>query len=218
MLAVQARRVRQTALLLPEPEGARTGSAGSGSSLRLLIVGDSSAAGVGAQTQSEALSGQLVHHLSQRYSVSWRLEACTGHATQDSIDRLMAIPPQLFDIAVIALGVNDVTQATTKAQFRRQQALLWALLQTRFGIQQILSSGVPQMQYLPLLPQPLAWVVGKQAARLDRVLEELAANTAMASHIPMRFSQDPSLAASDGFHPSPAAYTLWATTLADHIP
>ena len=217
MLALQARQVRKTALLLPEPKGARKGTAGAGPSLRLLIVGDSSAAGVGARTQSEALSGQLVHLLSQRFTVSWRLEASTGHATQNSIDRLMAMPPQPFDCAVIALGVNDVTRATTKAQFRRKQALLLSLLQTRFKVSQILSSGVPQMQHMPLLPQPLAWVVGRQAARLDKVLGELATNTATASHIPMRFSKDPLLAASDGFHPSPAAYALWAASLASHI-
>lgn len=203
--------------MLPEPKGARTGTTGSGAPFSLLIVGDSSAAGVGAQTQDEALSGQLVHLLSQRFSISWQLEACTGYTTQDAFEQLLTVKPQIFDCAVIALGVNDVTQATTKAGFKRKQAQLWSLLQTRFSVGKILSAGVPQMQHFPLLPRPLSWVLGQQAARLDRGLAELAANTPSTTHIPMRFPQDPMLAASDGFHPSPAAYAQWAATLVDHI-
>ncbi|EEX09439.1 hypothetical protein SL1157_1477 [Ruegeria lacuscaerulensis ITI-1157] len=50
LLAAQALMVRQRALRLPEPSGPREGRQGRGPRLRLLIVGDSSAAGVGAGT------------------------------------------------------------------------------------------------------------------------------------------------------------------------
>ncbi|ETX12905.1 hypothetical protein OCH239_15315 [Roseivivax halodurans JCM 10272] len=60
ILAVQGRIVRRGAVRLREPDGPRAGRTGAGPSLRLLIAGDSSAAGVGADTQAEALSGRLV--------------------------------------------------------------------------------------------------------------------------------------------------------------
>ncbi len=41
---------------LEEPKGAREGVVGQGPDLRLLIIGDSSAAGVGVTSQSQALS------------------------------------------------------------------------------------------------------------------------------------------------------------------
>ncbi len=51
LLVAQATRLRRTALELPEPRGARAGTIGRGTPvLRLLVAGDSSAAGVGART------------------------------------------------------------------------------------------------------------------------------------------------------------------------
>lgn len=63
LLLWQGRRVRATALRLPEAAGPRTAE---GSALRLLIVGDSSAAGVGAAHQDEALAGRLAQALAAR--------------------------------------------------------------------------------------------------------------------------------------------------------
>jgi hypothetical protein len=56
---------------LPEAAGARQGSAGEGPLLRLLIVGDSAAAGVGVSQQDDALLGQVVSRLSSRYRVEF---------------------------------------------------------------------------------------------------------------------------------------------------
>jgi len=217
VLLAQAIWVRHRAQLLPEPEGLRSGTIGDGPRLRLLILGDSSAAGVGAETQSEGLSGQLVVQLAARYQVTWQLEASTGETTRSTLARLQAMPSQTFDCAVVVLGVNDVTRATTKAQFTARQSALWQLLKDRFGVRQIVSSGVPPMQQFPLLPEPLAWALGRQAARLDAGLATLAANSTGVTHLPMTLPQDPDLAASDGFHPRPKAYAMWAESLAQKI-
>lgn len=217
VLLAQAIWVRHRAQLLPEPEGLRSGTIGDGPRLRLLILGDSSAAGVGAETQSEGLSGQLVAQLAARYQVTWQLEAGTGETTRTALARVQAMRPQIFDCAVVVLGVNDVTRATSKAQFTARQSALWQLLKDRFGVRQIVSSGVPPMQQFPLLPQPLAWALGRQAARLDDGLAVLAAKSAGVTHLPMSLPQDPDLAASDGFHPGPRAYAMWAESLAQKI-
>lgn len=52
LLLYQGFRVRRNILLLPEPPGERTGTAGSGPLLRLLVTGDSAA----AHQQSACLS------------------------------------------------------------------------------------------------------------------------------------------------------------------
>ena len=51
VLLAQGIYTRRMTPRLPEAEGERQGEAGSGDVLRLLIVGDSAAAGVGAATQ-----------------------------------------------------------------------------------------------------------------------------------------------------------------------
>lgn len=217
LLILQAILVRRRALVLPEPSGPRSGRRGQGTLLRILIAGDSSAAGVGVDHQDHALSGQLSARFSKQFEVLWRLEATTGHCTRDTLTRLEALPKQHFDVVVLALGVNDVTGGTSRRRFHRQQSNLLELLQDRFAPSLILINGVPQMQHFPALPQPLAWVLGQQAARLDEVLARLSNQDAAVVHLPFELPQDPDLAATDGYHPSARAYHLWAEILAEKI-
>lgn len=206
--------VRRRALVLPEPPGPRAGTAGSGPPLRLFVVGDSSAAGVGAGTQAAALTGNLVAELAPRFRLSWRLEAATGATTAGSIARLQRMPPEPFDVAVIALGVNDVTHATSRRTWIKRRASLHRLLVDRFGVCRIIASGVPPMGHFPLLPQPLRWVLGCQAARFDADLSAMAQRDRNLVHVPMDMPYDSRFVAEDGFHPSPAAYAEWARLLA----
>ena len=63
ILLWQGHKVRQRTLRLPEASGARAGILGQGLPLRLLLLGDSAAAGVGVSRQEEALAGQLAAQL-----------------------------------------------------------------------------------------------------------------------------------------------------------
>ncbi|MBO9447729.1 SGNH/GDSL hydrolase family protein [Ruegeria sp. R14_0] len=216
VLAAQAISVRRNAQQLPEPLGPREGRKGRGPRLRLLITGDSSAAGVGAGRQQQALSGFLVERLARHYSVEWRLEATTGHTTQDTLERLQRLEGR-FDAAVTALGVNDVTRAVTQQRFTLLQTQLLDQLTNALGVRRVVVTAVPQMDRFPALPQPLAWVLGRQAARLDQGLQQVAATFPEARHLSVTFPDDPALAAPDGYHPSPKAYRLWADAAADLI-
>jgi lysophospholipase L1-like esterase len=216
VLLVQGLGVRRRALILPEPEGPRAGVAGQGPELRLLIAGDSSAAGVGVPHQDQALAGQLVAALAPRFTVHWQLHATTGHTTAQTLARLRDLPVQPFDIAVTALGVNDVTRQRPAARFRTEQAALAALLRTRFGVRGHWRSGLPPMHRFPVLPRPLRDVLGAQARAYDRVL---AAGVAPGLyHLPFDEARlDPAMMAEDGFHPGAAIYAAWAQDLAAAI-
>ncbi len=198
--------------MMPEPEGPRAGRFGRGPNLRLLILGDSSAAGVGAGTQAQALSGHLLARLGRHYAVEWRLEAATGRTTADALAALGAVEGPI-DMAVTALGVNDVTRGVSRARFATRQGALVDRL-AEMGARRVVLSGVPPMERFPALPQPLAWVLGRQAARLDGALAELAAARPEVRHLRFDMPHDPALAAPDGYHPSPRAYALWADQIA----
>lgn len=209
LLAAQGMIVRRNARLLPEPTGPRSGRAGRGPRLRLLIVGDSSAAGVGAGTQAQALSGRLVSQLAGHYCVEWQLEATTGHTTLDTLRRLEHLNGP-FDVAVTALGVNDVTRGVTRRQFQSHQTRLLDHLVNVLAVRRIVVTAVPQMNRFPALPQPLAWILGQQAARLDKGLQQVASAYPQMRHLSLDLPDDPALAAPDGYHPSPKAYAIWA--------
>ncbi|MCV2887606.1 SGNH/GDSL hydrolase family protein [Ruegeria aquimaris] len=205
--------MRRKAQLLAEPAGPRAGRAGSGPALRLLIAGDSAAAGVGVDSQDLALSGQLVLRLARRFSVDWRLEATTGHTTRDTLARLGALPGP-FDVVVTSLGVNDTTRATSARQFVARQAALMDLLTGPLGARLVVVTSVPDMALFPALPQPLSWVLGQQSQRLDRKLALTLKRYPQAVHHRPQIPPDPAMAARDGYHPSALAYAHWAEGLA----
>lgn len=217
LLFLQGRHVRRVTPRLPEAAGPRCGSAGEGPALRLLVLGDSAAAGVGAQTQAEALSGQLLTALSSHFHISWELLATTGHTTADALQTLQKTPATAFDIAVTSLGVNDVTALHSTRHWLAQQAALVALLREKFGVQHVLLSALPPMHRFPALPQPLRWYLGARALHFNRALADWAAGTDHCTFVAMEYPLLPGLVAEDGFHPGPPAYALWAEILAATI-
>ncbi len=213
----QGRRVRRDTPRLPEPEGARYGVVGEAPHRRVLILGDSAAAGVGAQTQAQALSGRLVEALAPRGGVAWRLIARTGATTDATLRHLDTVDAERFDFAVISLGVNDITSGARIATWIAMQDALLDRLRDRFGIQCVLLCGLPPMHRFPALPQPLRWFLGERARRFDAALRELASRRADALHVPLDDIDDPTLMASDGFHPGPELYAHWGRMMAEII-
>jgi lysophospholipase L1-like esterase len=185
--------------------------------LRLLIVGDSAAAGVGAATQHDALAGQLVQQLAPRYDLQWRLLASSGDTTDAARARLEAEPALACDVALTSLGVNDVTALRRTATTLRAQQRLVAHLRERCGARVVLVSGIPPMRDFPALPQPLRWMLGRHARRLDDALVEWIASQPGCEHLPFGDLPDAAMMASDGFHPGPPIYALWAAAVARRI-
>ena len=219
VLLPQAVWLRRTAPRLPEPPGPRTGVAGTGPpQLRLLVVGDSSAAGVGVADQSQALALPLALALAQRLdgAVAWQLIAQTGVNTAQAraLVALSAVPP--VDVVVTALGVNDVSSQVTADEFVAQTAQLWSDLQRRSGARWAVLSGLPPMHMLTAVPHPLRWYLGRYASALDAAVREWAKRAGLG-FCPLRWTSDPAFLAPDGFHPGPALYPQWAQRLADLV-
>jgi len=229
LLIAQGRRVRDTALKLPEAAGERHGVAGTGRvALRVLIVGDSSAAGVGVGTQDEAFAGQLAQALAERTgaAVGWQLVATSGHTAQDAARALANATLATADLLVTALGVNDVVSQTRPAQFLRSLDEIHALAMARAQITHSWHCGLPPMGTFPLLPQPLRWILGRDAAHLDNALvDHLEGQTGRlhlplpdAPHLPGKNDSTPEgWMARDGFHPGLLGYRQWGRQVAEAI-
>ncbi len=202
---------------LPEAKGPREGLNGEGSPLKVLVLGDSAAAGVGVRYQSEALSGQLAQDLGKDFAVAWKLLAQTGRDAGEVLALLEDEPEKVFDVAVLSVGVNDVTGRTSLTAWRESLKRLHACLNTRFGVGHVFFSPIPPMHVFPALPQPLRWWLGRRAGQLNEVLAKMVNQhddcTLLAGDYPI----DPKLMAADGFHPGEEAYALWAREAAGAI-
>lgn len=209
VLIWQGLSVRRNALILPEASGPRSGVAGTGPELRLLILGDSSAAGVGVSTQSVALSGQVVKALASKRWVSWQLIARSGATTADAIGMLEGVRDQRFDVVLLALGVNDAVRLARLGPWRKRQADLREKLRASYGAQHIIVTAVPPIAVFPALPPLLRWILGAHAARMDQALEVDLKSEVDTSHLTLDAPFTPEAMAEDGYHPSADTYAFW---------
>ena len=217
LLIAQGVFTRAVTPKLPEPAGYRDGRTGAGPVLRLLIAGDSAAAGVGVVHQRAALSGQLVASLAPHVDLHWQLIAKSGFSTRDLLHRLKRESARPFDVAVISLGVNDVTSAVRVGTWLKQQRALATLLAQRFGVQRVILSSLPAMHELMALPQPLRWLLGLRSRRFNAELSRAVADMPSCEVLPLVLPEDPGALAADRFHPGRVTYRHWAAELAARI-
>lgn len=222
VLFAQGARLRERALRLPEAVGPRSGRiAGRPDepTIRLLFVGDSSAAGVGVLHQSEALAHLCATALHCRtgWSVEWRLLAKSGINTAEAATMLRSLSLEAAEAIVTALGVNDVTSQTTPAKFLADYRSLIEQLQARTGARIGVISGVPPMDAFTAIPNPLRWYLGRYASGLDTRLRTWIATQPQLRHLPLQRSTLDGALASDGYHPGPKQYRHWAEQVAQKL-
>jgi lysophospholipase L1-like esterase len=220
-LIAQGRRTRRMTPRLPEAAGPVEGVAGasqSGTPLSLVTLGESPVAGVGVSTHEEAITGQLAQALAARMQrpVSWRACGKNGVTAREALEQVIPlIPERQVDIALVAFGVNDTTAFRPVSRWRRDLRDVLQALEQRCRPGVILLSGVPPVAHFPALPQPLRWVMGLKAGVLDLAARELASAHAHIRYVPLALDTgDPSMMASDGYHPSAKGCTAWAEVLA----
>jgi len=214
---LQGKYVRRVTPRMPEAAGCRKGVCGQGSVFRLLVAGDSGAAGVGVATQDEALCGQLVHRLSQHHTVEWCVLAVNGLDSPGLVKLLEDSPTSRFDVVVLSMGANDVTCLCSPQRWVQWQTQLAELVAHRFRPNLLVHSAVPPMHSCMALPQPLRWFLGRWALEMNSRLSGLLSGhqkRTMHWHPETTTSQG---MAADGFHPSSHGYAKWAEGLCQII-
>jgi lysophospholipase L1-like esterase len=216
----QARGVRKCMLTLPEPLGERSGleRAADGTSLvRLLVIGDSTAAGVGVTNMCDALPSQLAAILAARHgcTVAWTVLARTGATASVTAEELVPAAPLEQDIGVILVGVNDALRMTRRQTWRASMDRLVDAFQNHVRPGgQIVIAGLPNLWQFRGFPQPLRAVLGWHGRALDREIRRLAKRRRGVMHVAMPPASWPEMFAEDRFHPNAAAYQALAAHFA----
>jgi lysophospholipase L1-like esterase len=216
VLYTQVRRLRAIALELPEPAGPRRGAEGDGqTSLRLLVAGDSSAAGVGADTQDDALARPLARDLARRLngSVQWQLVARTGVTSEGLLDLLRSGDVLPADVAVIVVGVNDLTREVPLRHALRWRRQIVEWLHERAHVRRFVFTSMPEMERFPLIPQPLAWYAGMHARRNNAAQARWARTVPHVAHVDLSGLTRADWMARDGYHPAPPLYAQVAARI-----
>jgi lysophospholipase L1-like esterase len=222
LLFPQAVAMRRRIPRFVTPPGDPSGDCGppAGEPLRMLAVGDSIVAGVGASRQDVSVVAQISRALAERVGrpVQWRAVGRIGSDARKLCDVVVpTLPPEPADIVFVSAGVNDVIGLSRSATFRTQLGRLLDLLRSHSPDAIVAVVGVPPLGGFPLLPQPLRSLFGMRGRAFDRIAVEVVGGRPQMFHIPLQFDPRPEQFAPDGFHPSEASYAEFGGIVADAI-
>lgn len=191
-----------------------------GEPLELLMVGDSIAAGLGAQRRKDTLGARLAKGLARRRHrpVRLRTAAVVGAESAMIGAQLDALPDDYRpDVAVIVVGGNDITHRIPVAVSVRH--LAGAVVRLRALGAEVVVGTCPDLGALRPVPQPLRSL----GSRLSRQLAAAQAATAKrtgATAVSLRravgavfISHPDEMFSLDRFHPSALGYRRTAEAL-----
>ena len=216
-MAPQALWVRRKAPRFSDAAGPASGCIGEGPDRRLIAVGDSIIAGVGAPTLDEALVGQTARALAAELdaSVHWHAYGMTGERSAGLVARRLSTLPDVdADYVIVSMGVNDVTGLSTTSEYGENMHAVLRGIRLRYPRAGIAVAGLPPLGVFPLLPQPLRAFLGMRADTLSRVLSDVVDLHAGVSFVPINFDVSPGQFSDDGFHPSPEGYAEFGAAMA----
>ncbi|MFF2860462.1 SGNH/GDSL hydrolase family protein [Streptomyces rubiginosohelvolus] len=200
---------------------------GHGPPMRLAVLGDSAAAGVGALSHREALAGQLAPALTALtgQGVSWRVTAKAG-ATAEAVRR--GLVPQLTDpltrwtpdLVLVAVGIADARQLRGPIAFRRDVTRLVRDIRLRLGHHvPVVFAGLPSLDPSEDAEPGVDRIMRGYLWLLDRQLMAVAAHHTATYHLPAGLPPriPAEWLAADRFNLSPQGYRAWGRTLAAGI-
>lgn len=212
-LYLQGQYVRRKVGLLPDAQGEKIGQFGTDENLvKLLVIGESTVAGLGARTHETALAGQFAKFLSRKIekSVRWTALGKNGVTAERTIEELVPqIPVEKFDYIVIGLGGNDVLKLSSPRKWRRTMMRLINILRQQNPSAKIFITNVAAVNLSTALPQPIRGILWQLSKMHDANILEFIKGFDDVFYYPQP-KKVPADFFSDGIHPSEAGYAIWA--------
>ncbi len=177
------------------------------------MLGDSTAAGVGVDSQHEALPGNLARSLSAHYGrgVQWTAIGKNGATAKDLLsDFIEAATAHSYDVVFLTIGANDALGIRSRAAFGRDIRTLLDRLRAANPDATILMSSLPAFFRFVLLPNPLRFNLYLHSRSLEAEARAIVAATPGAFMSPPPPPYTEGFFASDLFHPSAIGYRDWA--------
>lgn len=216
VLIAQGRRLRRDTPRLPDAALPWHGERPGPDPLRLLVIGDSTAAGVGAATQESALPGNLARELAERTGrgVRWLATGRNGATSRDLITTYLDdATAQQWDLVFLSIGANDALGLRPRGAFARDIRTLLARLRAVSPL--VLMSSLPAFGRFELLPNPLRWNLYLHSLSLEDAARAIVATTPGVHISPPPPPYTEGFFATDLFHPSESGYRDWARFAVD---
>jgi lysophospholipase L1-like esterase len=190
--------------------------------LNYVVLGDSTAAGVGGDYQ-QGIAIATAKELARNNKITMTNFAVSGARLNDVRERQLpqavALRP---DIVLLSAGANDVTHLTRVASMREDlRAIIEALTAANPGVK-IVITGSPDMGSPPRIPRLLRGIASWRTKQVNRMFRAEVARygitfAPIAEVTGPMFRRDRSLFADDRFHPNDRGYATWIPVLNDAL-
>ncbi|WP_111669610.1 GDSL-type esterase/lipase family protein [Algoriphagus litoralis] len=203
-LIFQAFRIRQIRPQLPALSENLT--LGNGNR-KLLILGESTAAGVGASAQRFTLAGQFFQHLGSEFQVKnlgkngLQVHQVTSHFNKE----LNAIQDR-FEGIMLFLGANDCFKLTAPDKFRIELDKLISDLKNRFSPDWIYLADIPPVHLFPAFPKLMQYFLQGQRNFLQKEMISISQSQKEVLFDKITLDINSDFFASDLIHPADEGY------------
>ena len=238
IVAVQFMRLRRMEFLPMHPgfyvnhTVAPTGGTADGRRLRLVVLGDSTTAGVGVGRAEDALPYRLAQHIADReqrpvhvVSYGWagaRVADLPATQLPRALEPLRAGEDEPFlpgaDIVAMVIGSNDATHHTKPAKYRADLRRSLGIVRESAPQARVVLAGIPAFRGALRAIEPLISLADLYARLLRPISRAEAARAGvayadLARHVPPRIDRTTEFLSSDRFHPSAVGYAIWADVI-----
>ena len=191
-----------------------------GNTIDLLVLGDSIAAGLGAETPQGTLGARLAKGVAKRTerAVRLRTAAVVGAETSMVMEQVDALPASYApDVAVLVVGGNDVTHRVSTADSVKHLVAVIEALRARGAA--VVVGTCPDVGAVKPLPQPLRSIGSRMSRQLAHAQAEAARRAgayvvSLAELVMPFFITNPDeMFSMDRFHPSAQGYKRTAKAI-----
>lgn len=232
LLYYQGKQIRKSIPDLPEATGMQGQVVIPNSdNFQLIILGESTMAGVGVTTNKEGFAGNLAKNLSRQLhqTISWTVYAKSGYSAKKvETDLLPQIQEKSADLIIIGLGANDTFELNAPFTWRKNVISLIESIRSQFPHTPIAFTNMPPVKEFTAFPKSLQLTLGNLAVLLQKELtilvnetpniyfdnRKLAIEEWLLNNDP---TANPTDLFSDGVHPSKRSYELWAKEFSGFI-
>lgn len=223
ILYLQGRWIRRR---LPVPIAA-TGSsfgtcAGNGAPLQILIIGESTVAGVGVQHYKQTISAKMASALATllQRTVHWqaigKIGAKVAFVRKNVVRQIDSTAD--YKVIVILLGANDSIQLTPPNLWVRELFILIQTLQTLQPQAFIYVGTLPPVAAFRSIPQPTRFFLSLHNRLLSSATRQILSLQPGVAFSKLAFNNvSPDFFSEDGVHPSEKGYAQWAAKIAEEL-
>jgi lysophospholipase L1-like esterase len=203
-LVYQAKKVRKSSPKLPSQSSLLTLGQGE---KHVLLLGESTVAGVGASAATHTLAGNFARMLGDTYQIEtigkkglrvkdafslYQLQKKSRTATSEGV--------------ILFLGANDCFLLTSPQEFKQELRSLILQIQGETDANWIYLAAIPPVHLFPAFSEQMRAFLSKQRAYLQREMEDIAANDPKVIYHAIPMDLQPEFFSADGVHPSDLGY------------